>query len=154
MRSPIVVGADGSAKSRLAIAEAGTLAKLWEGSVIVVLVTRPSWLGGFSTLGLNVPGSDGAALERERTILEAEVTIILDPLEVDWHLESRIGDPANELIRSARAHGADAIVIPGRPPRIWENVATALRRWRRSLVVVRPVKRAKGLSDRDSRVKR
>lgn len=145
MRGPIVVGADGSDTSRLAIEEAASMARGSGQSVVVVFVRHDNltrlgvpWTGGLET------GAVQEVLSVNQSLVEAQSVAILDSLCIDWRFEVREGEPAHELIRSATEAGADTIVVAGRRHGALGALASAsvcsqlLHRWPRSLLVIHP----------------
>lgn len=144
MDGPIVAGADGSETSRLAILEAGALAKRNGQRVVVVFVRHPQPVGALAAASCFMVPPALVPTDDDHTIVEAQSTTILDPLGVPWCLDVRSGDPADELMRAARVHRADTIVVAGRRHGAWGNFAHAavtarlLHRWPHSLLVVHP----------------
>jgi nucleotide-binding universal stress UspA family protein len=145
VRGPIVVGADGSDNSPLAIEEAASIAK-GSGQTVVVAYVRHTPLAGFGvpwTGGLSVGFVQGV-LNANESFVEAESIAILDSAGVHWRFEVREGEPATELMRLATAAGADTIVVAGRRHRALGSMACAsvcaqlLHRWPRSLLVIHP----------------
>ena len=145
MRGPIVVGADGSDNSRLAIEEAASIAKGSGQTVLVAFVryVRLAGLGVPWTGALSV-GVVEEMLTADESFAEAQSIAILDPVGVPWRFEVREGDPAHELMRLATEVGADTIVVAGRRHGAFGAMACAsvctqlLHRWPRSLLVIHP----------------
>lgn len=147
MRGPIVVGADGSDNSRLAIEEAASIAK-GNGQTVVVAFVRHVPLAGLGvpwTGGLSV-GVVREVLSTDESFVEAQSIAILDSIAVHWRFEVREGEPASELMRLAIEFGAETIVVAGRRHGALGSVACAsvctqlLHRWPRSLLVIHPHK--------------
>ncbi len=145
MRGPIVVGADGSENSRLAIEGAAAIAK-GSGQSVVVTYVRHVPLAGLSagwTGSLSV-GALHETLCTSESLAEAQSIAILDAAGADWRFVVRVGDPANELMRLATEVGAETIVVAGRRHGALGAMACAsvctqlLHRWPRSVMVIHP----------------
>jgi nucleotide-binding universal stress UspA family protein len=145
MRGPIVVGADGSANSRLAIEEAGAIATATGQPIIVVFVRRPAgsglgaaWMGAMSIRAIQ------DVTTTQECLAEAQSIAILDSAGLTWRFESRTGEPARELMRVAGEAGAETIVVAGRRHGALGSVTTGavctqlLHRWPGSLLVIHP----------------
>jgi nucleotide-binding universal stress UspA family protein len=151
MQGPIIAGTDGSETSRLAIAEAGSLASGTGRAVVIVFVRQP-WCGGAGILaacGVGLFGGCGVGPattpgNADEAIAQAQSIAILDPLGVTWEFEVRDGDPATEIMRAGMHHGADTIVVAGRRHGAVGGLARGavipqlLHRWPHSLFVVHP----------------
>jgi nucleotide-binding universal stress UspA family protein len=145
MRGPIVVGTDGSETSRLAIAEAASIAK-GTGQTVVVVFVRHAPLAEFSPLGVMGNGSAVAedALNANQALAEAQSIAILERAPVGWRFDVRLGDPAAELIRAATEFEADTIVVAGRRHGRLGSIAHRsvcthlLHQWPGSLLVIHP----------------
>jgi nucleotide-binding universal stress UspA family protein len=145
MRGPIVVGADGSDTSRLAIEEAASIAK-GSGQMVAVVFVRH-----FPFTGLGVLGSAGLsavvvqnALDAAQSLAEAQSIAILDLAHVRWRFEVRTGEPAGELMGLATELEAEMIVVAGRRHGAIGGFTCGsvsmhlLHRWPGSLLVIHP----------------
>ena len=115
MRGAIVVGTDGSETSRLAVEEAGAIARASGRQLVVLFVRHVSFagVGVLATGGLSA-GAVQDALDGDQALAEAQCIAILDPSGVRWRFEVGEGDPASELMRVATGLEADTIVVAGR----------------------------------------
>jgi nucleotide-binding universal stress UspA family protein len=144
MRGPIVAGIDSSETSRLALIEAGCQARQFSLGVIAVFVRHARFRGNASVASAELANSLEDALDSERTLAYAQSIAVLDPLEIRWCFEVRTGQPAAELMRSAKAHGAETIVVAGRRRGVVRGLthssvsAQLFRRWPNTLLVVHP----------------
>jgi nucleotide-binding universal stress UspA family protein len=129
MRGPIVAGTDGSDTSRLALIEAGSLARQ-SGLDVVVVFVRQVRNGSASVFAVGAVRAIQDTLDSEQALAYAESVAILDPLKICWCFEVRTGQPAGELMSAAKAHGAETILVAGRrhgairlshPPRSQRN---------------------------------
>jgi nucleotide-binding universal stress UspA family protein len=145
VQGPIVVGSDGSETSRLAIAEAATIAAGTGQSVLVVFVRHVPMAGWNAMAGGLGMGAVKESMSADELVAEADSVAILSPAGVPWTFEVREGEPATELMATAEAAGADTIVIAGRRHGAIGGLATGsvgrqlLSRWPRSLLVIHPV---------------
>ena len=114
MSDTIVVGTDGSATAKQAVAEAVRLAKALNGEVHVVSAFVP-------LRGAHISGApEGAAKvwqplpdsQVESTLSEAEASVRLAGVTVTTHAAQ--GDPAHALLETAEEVGADLIVVGSR----------------------------------------
>jgi nucleotide-binding universal stress UspA family protein len=83
-------------------------------------------------------------LDAEQALAAAQSISILDPLRVPWSFETRRGQPATEIMRSAKGHGAEIIVVARRRHGAVGSLtyfsisAQLLHRWPHTLLVVHP----------------
>ena len=108
MRGPIVVGADGSDNSRLAIDEAASIAK-GSGQTVVVAFVRYVRLAGLGvpwTGALSV-GVVEEMLTTDESFAEAQSIAILDPVGVPGVSRCGRASPHSELMRLATEVGAE-----------------------------------------------
>jgi nucleotide-binding universal stress UspA family protein len=145
VNGPVIVGADGSDNSRLAIEGAACIAKGSGQSVVIVYVRRPPFVG----MGAPLTGGMVAAPVEEtmtgiESLVEAESVAILDSASVPWRFEVREGDPVTELMKVAVDCGSDTIVVAGRRHGALGGIAHGsvcthlLYRWPRSLLIIHP----------------
>lgn len=145
MHGPIVVGTDGSDTSRLAVEEAGSIAKSSGKQLVVVFVRHVSFAG----VGMLATGGLGAvavqdSLDADQALAEAQCIAILDPAGVRWRFEAGVGDPACELMRVATDLEADTIVVAGRRHGALGGFTHGsvsvrlLHRWSGALLVIHP----------------
>ncbi|MGA7417666.1 MAG: universal stress protein [Acidimicrobiales bacterium] len=145
MRGPIVVGTDGSETSRLAVEEAGAIARASGHQLVVLFVRHVSFagVGVLATGGLSA-GAVQDALDGDQALAEAQCIAILDPTGVPWRFEVGEGDPASELMRVATGLEADTIVVAGRRHGALGGLAHGsvsvrlLHRWSGALLVIHP----------------
>jgi nucleotide-binding universal stress UspA family protein len=145
VHGPIVVGTDGSETSRLAIEEAGSIAKASGRTVVVVFVRHVPFVGlsVFANGGLCL-GAVQDALSGDEALAEAQSIALLDMAAVRWYFEVRTGDPAVELMRVATELDADTIVVAGRRHGAIGGLAHAsvsvrlLHRWPGTLLIIHP----------------
>ena len=125
LEHPVIVGYDGSASSRNALAYAVGVSKRLGRPLLVVYVC--SWGVYCDPLAgqVVVVPRDAEALERW---LLAELDQVAGHAEVDVHVRTRRGSPARELAAAAGEFSADALVI-GVPKRIWHRVAGSVPSW-------------------------
>jgi nucleotide-binding universal stress UspA family protein len=68
----------------------------------------------------------------------------LDPLKIQWNFEVRTGHPAAELMRAAKTHSADTVVVARRRHgavgglAYFSVSAQLFHRWPQTLLVVHP----------------
>lgn len=104
---PIVVGYDGSASSRNAVAYALGLARKMGRPLLMVHVANvPAYAG---PLAVPLAGVFDAG-QYERWLLR-ELAEVADHAGTEVHVHARSGSPARELAAAAAEHGADALVI-------------------------------------------
>jgi nucleotide-binding universal stress UspA family protein len=122
---PVIVGYNGSASSRNAMAyAAGVATRLNRPLVILFVCTSGVYC---EPLTGQVVGfqRDTEALERW---LLAELDQITGGLEIDAHVRTRRGSPARELAAAAQEFCADALVI-GAPAHVWNRIAGSVPGW-------------------------
>jgi nucleotide-binding universal stress UspA family protein len=145
MHGPIVVGADGSDTSRLAIEEAASIARGSRQMVVVVFVRHApfgaiGFVGGGGLSSVMVQD----ALDAGEALAEAQSIAILDPAQVKWRFEVRTGEPAAELMSLATELGSEMIVVAGRRHSALGGFTCAsvsmrlLHRWPHSLLIIHP----------------
>jgi nucleotide-binding universal stress UspA family protein len=144
MRGPILAGTDGSETSRLALIEAGSLAQQSGLDVVVVFVRHARFNGTASVFAVGAVRALQDSLDTEQTLAYAQSVAILDPLKVCWRFEVRTGQPAGELMRAAKAHGVETIVVAGRRHGAVGGLTSSsvsaqlFHRWPHTLLVVHP----------------
>ena len=144
LRGPIVAGTHGSELSRSAIAEAGSLARQSGRSVVLVFVRQLRFEGSVSAFAFGAITHLNDAVDAEQIVAQAQGIALLDPLGIEWKLDIRCGQPATELMKAARAHSAETIVVGGRRRGTVGSIAHSsvsaqlLHRWPRSLLIIRP----------------
>ena len=113
MTKPIVVGVDETAASLAALGWAATLAEESGAGLVAVHVRHAN--GVASALGVAAGTADlyEALAELER-ITSEHVSFALAGRKVHWRFDVRWGDPATQLIATAVALEATAIVVGGR----------------------------------------
>ena len=114
MAGLMVVGVDGSADSLSALTVAARLAQESHNALVVVYV-RPytvACLAGLASEGAEVALVD--ALDATEKTVRHAVANVMAGYSVLWSMEVVAGDPANELIETARRQEAQAIVVGGR----------------------------------------
>src|SRR5260370_42429055 len=106
MRGPILVGADSTETSRLALIEAGSLAMQCQIDVVVVFVRHARFSGTVSVFFMGAVPALRGSLDSQQALAHAQSVAILDPLPIRWSFEVRTGQRASELMYAAKAHGA------------------------------------------------
>jgi nucleotide-binding universal stress UspA family protein len=114
MAETVVVGVDGTADSLEALRAVADMAEESGASLVVVYVRHESPLvaeslgrGGAEALTLE-------ALDEEQKSSQDRAAAALAGRELDWRFEVASGDPATELIATARRHRASTITVGGR----------------------------------------
>jgi len=145
LRGPIVIGADGSERSRVAIEVAETIASNDEDSVVVVFVRYlPFWEASAVASGGHSVRILEEVLDARQVLAEAQSIALLGAQSLNWQFDVRAGDPATELMRAATEIGGNTIVVGGRAQTtagrlIRSSVASRLlHRWPHNLVVAHP----------------
>jgi nucleotide-binding universal stress UspA family protein len=122
---PVVVGYDGSASARNALAYAAGMARRLDRPLLVVYVTPPGvYCEPLTGQVVGLP-RDTDSLERW---LLTELDQVTDPTELEVHVRTRRGSPARELAAVASQFSADALVI-GAPRHFWHHVAGSVPGW-------------------------
>src|SRR5579875_3776029 len=122
---PVIVGYDGSASSRNALAYAAGVAMRLGRPLLLVYVCSSGVYCEPLTGQVVGFARDYDALERW---LLAELDRVTGQADVDVHVRTRRGSPARELAAAAEEFGADALVI-GAPTRIWHRIAGSVPGW-------------------------
>ena len=122
---PVIVGYDGSASARNALAyAAGTARQL--GRPLLVVYVAPSRVCCASASGLVVSTPhDAEALE---WWLLSELVQLTHVGELDVHVRTRRGNPPRELAAMAAELRAEALVI-GVPKHFWHHIAGSVPGW-------------------------
>src|ERR1035437_6844675 len=122
---PVIVGYDGSASSRNALAyAAGVSRRLGRPLLVVYVCSSGVYCEPLTGQVVGAP-RDAEALERW---LLTELDQITGQAEVEVHVRTRRGSPARELAAAAEEFSADALVI-GAPRHIWHQVAGSGSGW-------------------------
>jgi nucleotide-binding universal stress UspA family protein len=122
---PVIVGYDGSASSRNALAYAAGVSKRLSRPLLVVYVCSSGvYCEPLTGQVVGVP-RDADALERW---LLTELDQVTGHSDVDVHVRTRRGSPARELAAAAEEFSADALVI-GAPTHIWHRLAGSVSGW-------------------------
>jgi nucleotide-binding universal stress UspA family protein len=121
---PVVVGYDGSASSRNALAYAAGVSRRLARPMLVVHVTPGVYC---EPLTGQVIGLPRARSETEGWLL-AELDQVCDRAGLEVHLVTRRGNPARELAAVADHFSADALVI-GAPGHRWHQLAGSVPGW-------------------------
>jgi nucleotide-binding universal stress UspA family protein len=122
---PVIVGYDGSASARNALAYAAGLARRLDRPLLMVYVTSPGvYCEPLTGQVVGLP-RDNDALERW---LLTELDQVADPSQLEVHVRTRRGSPARELGAMAAEFSADALVI-GAPRHFWHHVAGSVPGW-------------------------
>lgn len=122
---PIVVGYDGSASARNALAYAAGMARRLGRPLLVAYVASPGvYCEPLTGQVVGMP-RDADALERW---LLTELDQVTDPAGLEVHVRTRRGSPARELAGLASEFSADALVI-GAPRHFWHHIAGSVSGW-------------------------
>jgi nucleotide-binding universal stress UspA family protein len=122
---PVIVGYNGSASSRNAMAYAAGVS-LRLGRPLLLLYVCSSGVYCEPLTGQVVGAQrDTEALERW---LLAELDQITGGAEIEVHVRTRRGSPARELAAAAADFSADALVI-GAPRHFWRRIAGSVPGW-------------------------
>ena len=122
---PVVVGYDGSAASRNALAYAAGMARRLGRTLLVAYITSPALFCEPLTGQVIAPVRDSK--ETHRWLL-AELDEVCDRAGLDVCIVTRQGSPARELAAAADEFHADALVI-GAPGRLWHQLAGSVPGW-------------------------
>ena len=122
---PVVVGYDGSAPSRNALAYAAGMARRLGRTLLVAYITSPALFCEPLTGQVIAPARDTS--ETHRWLL-AELDEVCDRTGLDVCIVTRQGSPARELAAAADEFHADALVI-GAPGRLWHQLAGSVPGW-------------------------
>jgi nucleotide-binding universal stress UspA family protein len=121
----VVVGYDGSASSRNALAYAAGMARRLGRTLLVAYITSPALFCEPLTGQVIAPVRDSQ--ETHRWLL-AELDEVCDRTGLDVCIVTRQGSPARELAAAADEFHADALVI-GAPGRVWHQLAGSVPGW-------------------------
>jgi nucleotide-binding universal stress UspA family protein len=142
MVKPIVVVADGSELSRLALTRAGDLARRTGQGVVVVFVRHSPLSGATKVFASEAVLTLEIALDAAQTLALAQSISEFDPSGIAWSFEVRSGQPMEQILDTAMSHHADTIVIAaryhrwlGKRPRLTRSGRLA-RNWPGTLVVI------------------
>lgn len=125
LEHPVIVGYDGSASSRNALAyAAGVSERLCRPLLIVYVCSSGVYCEPLTGQVVGVT-RDADALERW---LLAELDQVTGHADIDVHVRTRRGSPARELAAAAEEFSADALVI-GAPTRFWHRLAGSVSGW-------------------------
>jgi nucleotide-binding universal stress UspA family protein len=122
---PVVVGYDGSAPSRNALAYAAGMARRLGRTLLVAYITSPALFCEPLTGQVIAPVRDSKEMHRW---LLAELDEVCDRTGLDVCIVTRQGSPARELAAAADEFHADALVI-GAPGRLWHQLAGSVPGW-------------------------
>jgi nucleotide-binding universal stress UspA family protein len=122
---PVVVGYDGSAPSRNALAYAAGMARRLGRTLLVAYITSPALFCEPLTGQVIAPVRD--TKETHRWLL-AELDEVCDRTGLDVCIVTRQGSPARELAAAADEFHADALVI-GAPGHVWHQLAGSVPGW-------------------------
>jgi nucleotide-binding universal stress UspA family protein len=122
---PVVVGYDGSAASRNALAYAAGMARRLGRTLLVAYITSPALFCEPLTGQIIAPVRDSK--ETHRWLL-AELNDVCDRTGLDVCIVTRQGSPARELAAAADEFHADALVI-GASGRLWHQLAGSVPGW-------------------------
>jgi nucleotide-binding universal stress UspA family protein len=120
-----VVGYDGSASARNALAYATGMARRMTRPLLIVYVASPGVYGEPLTGQIVGLARDAESLERW---LLTEVDQVTDPQELEVHVRTRRGSAARELAAVAAEFSADALVI-GAPQHFWHQLGGSVSVW-------------------------
>jgi nucleotide-binding universal stress UspA family protein len=122
---PVVVGYDGSASSRNAMAyAAGVSLRLGRPLLVLYVCSSGVYCEPLTGQVIGVQ-RDSEALERW---LLAELDQVACGAGVEVHVRTRRGSPARELAAAAAEFSADALVI-GAPEHFWHRIAGSVPGW-------------------------
>ncbi|MGD0553376.1 MAG: universal stress protein [Streptosporangiaceae bacterium] len=125
LEHPVIVGYDGSASAKHALAYAAGLARRLGRSLLVVYVANSGvYCEPLTGQVVGLP-RDNDALERW---LLSELDQVADRDGLDVHIRTRRGSPARELANVASSLSADALVV-GAPTRFWHQIAGSVPGW-------------------------
>jgi nucleotide-binding universal stress UspA family protein len=126
-RHPVIVGYDGSASARNALAYgAGRARRIGRPLLVVYVVSSRVYCTPVTVQPADLPGGpDARRLERW---LLAELAQVTDAADLRVQARTRSGSPARELAVMAAELSADALVI-GAPARFWHHVAGWVPGW-------------------------
>ena len=122
---PVVVGYNGSASARNALAYAAGMARRLGRPLLMVYVTSPGVY--CEPLTGQVVGLLRDADSLERWLL-TELDQAADATEIEVHVRTRRGSPARELASIAAEFSADALVI-GAPRHFWHHLVGSVPSW-------------------------
>jgi nucleotide-binding universal stress UspA family protein len=122
---PVVVGYNGSASARNALAYAAGMARRLGRPLLMVYVTSPGVY--CEPLTGQVVGLLRDADSLERWLL-TELDQAADATELEVHVRTRRGSPARELASIAAEFSADALVI-GAPRHFWHHLVGSVPSW-------------------------
>jgi nucleotide-binding universal stress UspA family protein len=121
---PVIVGYDGSASARNALAYGLGMARNLHRPLLVIHVVRSGFIGGPMISGL-IDLFDAELTERW---LRLEVGEMIDRDGVEVHVRARRGSQARELATAVSVYSADALVI-GAPAPFWRYFAGSAAAW-------------------------
>lgn len=122
---PVVVGYDGSASARNALAYAAGMARRMGRPLLMVYVASPGVYCEPLTGQVVGLARDSDTLERW---LLTELDQVTDAAGLEVHVRTRRGSPARELSSIATEFSADALVI-GAPQSFWHHVTGSVPGW-------------------------
>jgi nucleotide-binding universal stress UspA family protein len=122
---PVIVGYNGSASSRNAMAYAAGVSRRLSRPLLVLYVCSSGVYCEPLTGQVVGVQRDTEALERW---LLAELDQVTDGVGVDVHVRTRRGSPARELAAAAAEFSADALVI-GAPAHFWRRFVGSVPGW-------------------------
>jgi nucleotide-binding universal stress UspA family protein len=120
-----VVGYDGSAPARNALAYGTGMARRMTRPLLIVYVSSPGVYCEPLTGQIVGLARDAESLERW---LLTEVDQVTDPQELEVHVRTRRGSAARELAAVAAEFSADALVI-GAPQHFWHQLGGSVPGW-------------------------
>jgi nucleotide-binding universal stress UspA family protein len=122
---PIIVGYDGSASARNALAYASGLARSVRRPLLLMHVTYVPSFAGPVTAELTSLANDMEKVERW---LRSELDQVASHGDVDVHVHVRCGIPARQLMAAVVEYSADALVV-GASAGPWHHVTGSLPAW-------------------------
>jgi nucleotide-binding universal stress UspA family protein len=122
---PVIVGYNGSASSRNALAYAAGVAARVKRPLLILYVCSSGVYCEPLTGQVIGAQRDTEALERW---LLGELDQVTSGAEIDVHVRTRRGSPARELALAAAEFSADALVI-GAPAHFWRRLAGSVPGW-------------------------